>query len=390
VQATQGWIGDIVNPISIIPEYQAVPLPGPHWLLKTLLIVGFYLHAIPMNVALMGGLVSALFLLIGRKKNHLFSMRLGNSLAFSLPFFVSVAITMGVVPLLFLQLVYGPLFYTSSVLMAVPWLSVIFLLLAAYGAYYSFTYRRHILMARGPGILLLAALLFMTIAFFFTNNMTLMLVPEQWAAIYQASPYGTSLNLQAPQLVPRYLHFVVAAVAVTSLVIGCFGLYWHRREQKYGQWLIRTAAGLFLGTTLLQFPIGIWFMLSLPYPIMMNFLGNDPAGTAIFMASMTGDIVALAAMFMASKSGSPRPFRFGMISALIVVLLMVIVRHLVRVYFTEPVFRPEAFPASPQWLLIILFVIGAVLLILYTVWLIRLTWRAFHPSDISGIRAESA
>ena len=70
---------------SLVPGYQPIPLPGPVWLMKPLILIGFYLHAIPMNVALVGGLVSALFLLLGRRNEY--AVRIGNALAVSLPFF---------------------------------------------------------------------------------------------------------------------------------------------------------------------------------------------------------------------------------------------------------------------------------------------------------------
>lgn len=362
-----------------IPDFQPMPFPAPLWLLKGLLVVGFYLHALPMNVALTGGLVAALLITYGRTKNHHYAGRLGHSLAVSLPFFVSVAITQGIVPLLFIQLVYGPLFYTSSILMGLPWILVIFLLLSAYYAYYVYTYRRHILGKRGPWLLALAGVLFLTIAFFFSNNTTLMLTPEKWLAMYTASPSGVNLNLSEPQLVPRYLHFVIAALAVTGLTIGCFGWYWHRREPPYGQWLIRTGSGIFLSLTLLQVPIGLWFLLALPEGIYRQFLGGDPVGTGVFISSLSLDVVALLAMALAWKDGSLRPFQVGLGAALLVIFLMVVIRHLVRDYWVQPFFFPERVAVDTQWILLALFFGSFLAGLLFLAWLAKITWEAFHP-----------
>ena len=53
-----------------------------------------------------------------------------------LPVMIALGINMGVPPLLFLQVVYGNLFYSSSVLMAVYWILIIpLLILAYYGTY---------------------------------------------------------------------------------------------------------------------------------------------------------------------------------------------------------------------------------------------------------------
>ena len=368
--------------LSFIPNYQPIPLPAPVWMLKTLTVAGFYLHAIPMNVALAGGLVSGIFLLIGRKQPDGFASRLGNGLAFSLPFFVSFAITMGVVPLLFLQLIYGPQFYTSSIVMAWPWLMVIFLLLAGYYGYYIYSYRREKLGRRGPFVLLAIWLVFMSIAFFFSNNMTLMLNPQQWMNLYSEDPYGWNLNLLDPQLIPRYLHFVVSAIAVTGLTIGCFGLYWHKRpgHEDYGKWLIQTGALTFLIPTLLQAGVGTWFLFSLPEYVQANLLGGDPMGTHPLLASLVLDVVALVAMGMAWRSGNARPFQLGLVASLLVVALMVFVRHMVREYMSNRFFDFQH-PEDPQWTIIAIFLVMAAVSIGYLVWLAKIVWTAFDKPE---------
>jgi hypothetical protein len=374
----------------IIPNFPEVPFPGPLWLLQALLLIGFFLHAIPMNVALMGGLVSGLFVLAGKGNPDAYPSRLGNALAKALPLFVSFAITMGVVPLLFLQLVYGPLFYTSSIMMAVPWAAIIPILLTGYYGYYLFTYRRRALGRLAPWVLITVSVLFLFIAFFFTNNTTLMLRPELWQPMYQNNPFGLNLNWDDPQLWPRFLHFVVAAVAVTSLVIGSFGVYFSKREPDYGSWLIRTASNIFLGMTVLQFPIGFWFLFALPETIRDGFMGGDPTGTPIFMAAMTGDLIALGAMFMSSRNGKPLFFNIGVAATAIVIGLMIGMRHLVRVWMTEPYFRPEAHPVEPQWGPMIIFGVGGAFLIGYMIWLARVAWGAFHPKETENFGAGSA
>lgn len=361
-----------------IPNFQPIPFPAPVWLLKAILVIGFYLHAIPMNVALTGGLVAAIFLTYGRMKSHPYAQRLGKTLATALPFFVSVAITQGIVPLLFLQLVYGPLFYTSSILIAIPWISVIFMLLVAYYAYYFYTYHKRDTGWRASLTLFGSGLLFLAIAFMFSNNMTLMLAPSRWVELYQQNQNGLHLNTADPQLLPRYLHFIVAAVAVTGLTIGCFGLYWHNREKAYGQWLLKTGATLFLIPTLLQIPVGIWFLLSLAAPIRDNFLGGDTLGTSIFVAALILDLIGLAFMGLAATQANPNHFKGGLTTALLVIFLMVIMRHLVRVYSVEGFFTASHMAVQPQWFLLALFFASFVIGVIYMGWLIRLTWRAYH------------
>ena len=49
---------------------------------------------------------------------------------------MTFAITLGVAPLLFLQLSHGPFFYTASVLTAFPWLALVGLLMPGYALVY--------------------------------------------------------------------------------------------------------------------------------------------------------------------------------------------------------------------------------------------------------------
>ena len=57
-----------MDPIAnTVPNFQDLPFPAPLWLLQILLIVGFFTHVVPMNVALAGGAVSSI--LLGNKKD---------------------------------------------------------------------------------------------------------------------------------------------------------------------------------------------------------------------------------------------------------------------------------------------------------------------------------
>ncbi|MBA4077158.1 MAG: hypothetical protein C0508_19130, partial [Cyanobacteria bacterium PR.023] len=69
-----------MDPHSLIPHYQALPFPAPLWLLQTLLILGFFLHAIPMNFMLGGTFLAAIFLAKGLKDKSSYEYRIGRGL----------------------------------------------------------------------------------------------------------------------------------------------------------------------------------------------------------------------------------------------------------------------------------------------------------------------
>lgn len=214
----------------LIPAYQPLPFPLPVWLMQTLLVVGFYLHALPMNVMLGGGFICACLLAIGRKDPTSYQFRAAKALAVSLPLFISFAITQGIVPLLFLQLIYGPAFYTSSIIMAVPWLGLLGVILISYYIAYIVVYRvlkgeyNDKTAFRAAGLLLVMSIGFSLVGYMFSSNMTLMLHPEKWLAMYESSSKGMNLNASEVSLIPRYLHMFVASFAVAGMTLGCFGL----------------------------------------------------------------------------------------------------------------------------------------------------------------------
>jgi hypothetical protein len=371
----------------LIPSYQPLPFPLPVWLMQLLLVLGFYLHALPMNVILGGGFACAALFFVGRHERSSYAFRAAKALAISLPVFISFAITQGIVPLLFLQLLYGPAFYTSSIIMAVPWLSVLALVLVSYYVSYAVIYRvlnskdNHKAAVRAAILLLIMAIGFALTGYVFSNNMTLMLVPEKWLAMYRASPKGLHLNTGEAQLIPRYLHFFVASIAVAGMTLGCFGLYLLKREKQFADWLIKLGSRIFLGATLLQIPVGLWFLKAIPPDYAGAFLGGDVAASCVFALSIVLTLVAITATAMSSTSAGKGAFLTGLIANAILILAMIVNRHQLRLLYLNPHVKPDLVHVSTQWDLLAIFLVSAVALIAYLVWLCRLVWSGYHPKS---------
>jgi hypothetical protein len=379
-----------MDPTTIIPNYQPLPLPAPLWLLQTLLLVGFFLHVIPMNMTLGGSILSSVLLIKGRRDKGSFDFRAGKGLASALPVCLSFAITQGIVPLLFLQLLYGPAYYTSSIVMAVPWICLLGLLLVCYYGTYLITYRvlNNYKIADSSGIragVLMALVAFglASIGFLFSNNMTLMLTPEKWVQLYRESASGLHLNLGERQLWPRYLHFLLAAIAVGGLTLGTFGLYFRKREPEYSTWLIKTGSRIVAGITAIQIFVGIAFLLSLPNLAMKNLMGGETVGAVSLALSVVLSVVVIIATGFAAVTGSPKAFWTGMLTTILTILSMIVTRHMLRVYSLHQHFKPDTLPVSVQWDILIAFLICAAGLIAYLTWLTRTVWAAFNPRDIN-------
>ncbi len=359
-----------------IPDYQAVPFPAPLWFMQFFLVFGFFLHLIPMNFIWTGSLLSGVFLMISGNNRDSKLFRLGDAIAKSLPVFLSFAITQGIVPLLFLQLVYGPLYYSSAIIMAVPWLSVIFLLLIAYYALYVYKLKSSVLGAWGPWILISCFLLFSLIGFIFSNNMTLMLRPDVWHTKMSLVSHGFNLNLDDYQLYPRFLHFFISAFAISGLVISCFSFF--TKDQSYAEFTKKTGALFYLASNLVGIPVAIWFLTVFPKNILRVLMHDNQLSAVSFML---GVALALFAMLFAILTITTKQAwaSIGMLmSALVSTLAMCYVRHALRVALTAEYLDPSMVAVNIQWDILIVFLVLFIALLGYLVWLSRLVLKAYQ------------
>ena len=119
----------------LIPILDPNPLPAPYWVFKLLLLVTFLLHILAMNFLLGGSVLALLSKFLPGDKTY--RDRIFSDIARKLPVFLPATITLGIAPLLFVQVLYGQFFYTSSAILAWPWfLVLLFLTVAYYGFYY--------------------------------------------------------------------------------------------------------------------------------------------------------------------------------------------------------------------------------------------------------------
>lgn len=346
-----------MNPL--IPAPDAIPVAWGYF--QVLLMLTFPIHLLLMNTVLGASAVS----LYGRLQGGETQLRLAHELAKILPTLIALTINFGVAPLLFLQVLHGHLLYTSSVLMALYWLSVPLILIVAYYAVYLYDFRFASLGKRGLFLIAPALAIFLAIPFIFTNNMTLMLEPQQWTA-YFGNRGGTVLNTGSPALWPRYLHFVTGGMAVGGLFVALFGRIKGKRDPLLGELAVRLGMNLFTALTLLQIMVGFWFLISLPLPVKLLFLGGSPHQTALLAVGLLLALLALGAGFR----------RNVLLSAALLAPLgyvMVFVRDAVRTGYLKPFFDPGMLQVVPQYSPLILFAVTLIAGIGTIVWLLLKT-----------------
>lgn len=323
-----------MNPARLIPSPD--PIPASWGWFQALLLLTFVLHLLIMNTMLGSGII-ALITHLRQERDTLSDAR---DLSGKLTTTIAFTVNSGVAPLLFLQVLYGHFFYTSSILMAVYWISVVGLLLLAYYGAYLYSLGFETPRAWRVPVLGFVVLLFLGIGFLFTNNLSLMLEPLRWKAYFENAE-GLYLNLREPTLIPRYLHFVVASVAVGGLFLAWLG---HLKNPDRGEIVSpQTERGLryFTHATLFQIVIGFWFLLSLPTKIMTRFMGESLPHSVLFLAGLLGVVLSL--LF-----GFRRRLPSATLSLLGTVVLMVFIRDLVRKGYLEPFFDVSWIPVVPQ------------------------------------------
>ena len=318
-----------MNPFDLIPIPDPIPAPG---ILFRILLNGFFMiHILLINIMVGSTIITLISSLKGNK-----AISLQKDVAQKLPVVVALAVNMGVVPLLFLQLLYGQFIYVSSTLMAVFWISTIALLIIAYtNIYYykllfdvlSVGYRRFFIGS--------AALLFLMIGFILSNNMTLMLNPTSWFGYFNR-PDGLLLNPEDSFLLPRYLPFMIASTAIGGLFIAI--IWTLKKKNGVGQdgladadANIQRGMRWFTGATLIQIIVGFWFQMSLPKEVMSLFLGSSTLETTVF-------IIALILVVQTLYYGIRSRVWSATASVTLLIAAMTLMRDMVRTAYLSPYF----------------------------------------------------
>jgi hypothetical protein len=184
---------------------------------------------------------------------------------------VSVAIVLGVAPLLFVQVIYDPFWYTSNVLSARWVIGFIVILILAYLAMYTFYYRNPSLATqptRSPTHLLISLLLMLVVGWIMHVLSYQMLLPEQWMGWYapngQIDPSGSSLHGYS---VTRFAFFILLSVAVIAAWLFAYRRYLMGRQDddaSYIAWLLPLAHKLMLAGGVLAVASGALWLSTLP------------------------------------------------------------------------------------------------------------------------------
>ena len=230
-------------------------------------VVTFALHMAAVQVMLGAGVLT----LRGAFSAERYWRRLAAAMLTTAKIAVSVAIVIGVAPLLFVQVVYDPFWYTSNVLSAWWVIGFILLLIAGYIALYVFYWKNHDIEADGGrgGIWVVASLALLLSVGFIVHSLTnQMLFPENWMSWYAPNgvvqPDGQSLHYWN---LPRFGFFIALSAPVVGAWLFAYRRYLQASEQPdaaYLAWLAPLAQKLMLVGGVVAVVLGAVWMATLP------------------------------------------------------------------------------------------------------------------------------
>ena len=166
--------------------------PAPLWFVLFFKIVGFILHAVLMNLWL-AGLPAAALCYFSWSEN---ARRWAKRFFKQLPVIMAFGINFGIVPLLFIQVLFYKPFYTSTVLMAWQWLLVLLWLMISYYCVYivAFAVKQEdggVSSERRVRVFSMIAVACLFIAgITMTTGLTYMASPELWLTGWQKTQIG--------------------------------------------------------------------------------------------------------------------------------------------------------------------------------------------------------
>lgn len=201
--------------------------------------------------------------------------RLAQSMVNVAKVMVSVAIVLGVAPLLFVQVIYDPFWYTSNVLSAWWVIGFILILLVGYTLLYVFYWRNTALAtarrARSTWAMIGSVVLLLVVGWIMHVLAQQMLHPEQWMAWYapngELDTSGTGMHAFHPW---RFLFFIALGAPVTGALLVAYQRYFRARndvDPAYLDWVGTLAYRLINIGGVVAVALGAAWMATLPESI---------------------------------------------------------------------------------------------------------------------------
>jgi len=332
--------------VNTLPDYHF--LSAPLWLITVLHVLTLTLHFAAMNF-LVGGIIIVLFGKFKDKWEH----PVVQQFVKLFPTAMAATVSLGVAPLLFLQLVYPEQVYSASIVSGWFFLAIVAAVIVAYYLLYGSSFAKPG-SGRVPAFLTVALIGLLYVSVVYSNVFSLAERPELYKQLYAQNQSGLMLNPDVGSWIFRWLHMLLGAVTVGGFFIGLLG---RKHDDAFA-----VGKSFYLWGMAAAMIIGFVYLFSLA-DLMKPFMRSS----AIWW--LTASIVlSLGSLHFFMKK------KFMMAGAMLFVSLlgMVVIRHVVRLLHLEGTFDPAAIPLNPQWSVFLLFLVCFVIAIGAVWYMLRL------------------
>ena len=334
-----------------LPDYNVHP--GPFWLITILHLLTLTLHFAAMNF-LVGGVIAVLWGKFTDRWSHPVVQRFIKLF----PAAMAATVTLGVAPLLFLQLAFPRQTYAAGIVSGWFWLEVIDAVLIAYYLLYMASMSKKPGKGRRPIYLTIALALMLYVSIVYSSVFSLVERPAEIATLYAQNQSGLLLNTHVDEYLFRWLHMIFGAMTVGGFFVGLVG---RDNDEAF-----RVGRGFFLWGMVITSAFGIGYLVSLgeALPKLMH--------TPAIWALTLGVILSAGSLhFFFTKRFAPAGAMLG-----VSLLSMVITRHYVRLINLEGIYDPSAVPVRPQWSVFWLFIVFFVIAVVVVWYMLRMFFSA--------------
>jgi hypothetical protein len=354
--------------------------PAPFWLLETLKVLGFSLHAGPMNLWYAGMPLAVALALFGGARGRVLAGRLGKAM----PIVIALGINFGIIPLLFTQVVNYQFFYTAGVLIAWPWLAVIALLMVAYyGVYvHAESSRRVLVLASG----IVSAGSLVIIGFLFANMFTLMTNQPQWLAIFHhtavaGASTGLALNLADPIMPPRWLMMFGLAMTTTAAYIVLDTAFFARQtDEQYRAWAGRAALALYTIGLIWFAAMGSWYVFGALSPRVREAMLARPLIEGLMVVTAVAPGLPWLLILVWRRVRAPLVAALVAVAQFGVIGINAISRQWVQNVELRTYADLATVQVRAQWLGFVAFLVALLVGVALTAWMAAKLWRAWAGS----------
>ena len=309
---------------------------------QVLMVVTFALHIFVVNIVI-GSLAMAVW---GRLTGGDYPVRLAKSLAKTATITTSIAVVLGVAPLLFVQVIYDPLWYSANLLSA--WWSMLFLLLITLGFLAAYCF--YLWSDKKPGLSFPAGLFsFATILaagciIHMLNAESLL--PQFWGEWFSAGDLLATSGWAFKAFdFGRFGHFIVPAFINVGIFMMLYSWYVAKRadsDKTYLNWLAELGARLTRVALIVQAGFGLWWLFALPGDL--NFLLNPGFHFGVTMA-----VITIAILFW-STAAPIRRAPVSVLASVFAILSMSISREALRMaYVGQFDYTVYDYPVQVDW-----------------------------------------